>query len=171
MKLTLLNTGLVIEVPIGKELHGRDRIIEAFARKNAGRVPGDLTPLSATESGAQVSTSAGRNDRPEPVQPPMTLSSEAMTKAVFAEMEEDVIGPEVRAKLRRLVSRKANEAWNEDQKRRPGGRTAADHAKFQADIDAGVESAVRAYAALLLGNPTALRVGIAASRANPVNGV
>ena len=170
MKLTLLNAGLSIEVPIGSEKKGRDRVIEAFERKNAGRLPGDLSPLSANYSGAQDVPRASAKANPDPVQSPMTLSPEAMSEAIFAEMEADLIGPEVRDKLRRMVSRKVNEAWNEDQKRRPGNRTAADFAKVRADIENGTEAAVRAYARLKLTQPVDVRTEVAASRANPISG-
>ena len=170
MKITLLNTGLEIEVPIGAEKKGRDRVIEALERRNAGRLPGDLRPLSATDSGAQVGTSASAEGNPDPVQAPMTLLPEAMAEAVFSELEADIIGPEVRGKVRRLVSRKANEAWIAEQQRRPGGRTPADYAKFQQSIDDATEIAVKAYARLILTQPIDLRAQIAAYRANPING-
>jgi hypothetical protein len=89
-----------------------------------------------------------------------------MAESVFAMMEEDFVGPDARAALRRLVSRKVNEAWIEDQQRRPGGRTASDYAKFQADIDNGTAAAVRSFARLKLTKPVDVMVEIAASK-NP----
>jgi hypothetical protein len=87
------------------EKKGRDRMVEAFGRKIAGRLPGDLTPLSASDSGAQVSTASGRNDNPERIDKAPTLTAAALAEAAFATMEGDVVGDEARAKLRRLVSR------------------------------------------------------------------
>ena len=189
MRLTLLNSpGGDIEVLLPGEKKGRDRTVQAFERAAAVPKPSfaaqtmardraalrsarwyDTTSLSATEAGAQASTSAGPKDNPEPIDTAPGLSADALAKIVYAKMEGDIVGPKVRGELRRLVSRKANERWIEAQKKRPGNRTAAEYAKFRADIDAGTEAAVKAYARLKLGAPVDVRADIAASLANPIN--
>jgi hypothetical protein len=171
MRLTLLNTGLEVEVPMAGEKRGKDRMIESFERRNAGRLPGDLTPLSASASGAQASTAAGRNDNSERVDKAPTLAADALAEAAFAVAEGDIVGDEVRAKLRRLVSRQLNERWIEDEKRGLHNHGAAELQQFRKAIDSGVEAAVKAYARLKLTLPTDLRAEIAASRANVVNEV
>jgi hypothetical protein len=143
MKLILFSSGLELEVPIAGEKKGRARAVQAFERENAARESGDSTghvqPRHGTFLGQLTQLSAA----------PDAASPEAMAHAVYAEMEGDIIGPGVRAKLRRMVCRKANEAWIAEQKRRPGGRTAAEYAQFQKTVDDGTEAAVRAYAKLI----------------------
>jgi hypothetical protein len=146
-------------------LKGRERLVAALERENANR---GLNRLSATESGALVSTRPGSKENAETVAAPVGgISANAIGEAVFAMMEEDFVGPDVRAKLRRLVSCRVNQAWLDDQQRRPGGRTAADYAKFQADIDNGTAAAVRSFARLKLTKPVDVMVEIAASKGNP----
>jgi hypothetical protein len=98
----------------------------------------------------------------------MTIADD-LAKSVYAALELDVVGDEVRCKLRRLVSRQVNERWIQDEKAGRHNRSAAEQQEFRDDIDAGTETAVRAYAALRLGNPTALQVDLAGARANPAN--
>ena len=43
MKITLLSSGLELEVPIAGEKKGRARVVQAFARENAARESGDST--------------------------------------------------------------------------------------------------------------------------------
>ena len=149
-----------------KPLKGRERVVAALERENANR---GLNRLSATEAGAQAGTRPGSKDNAETVAAPFGgISADAMAEAVFAMVEEDFVGPDARAALRRLVSRKVNEAWIEDQQRRPGGRTAADYARFQADIDNGTVAAVKAFARLKLTQPVDVRTAIAAARANRI---
>jgi hypothetical protein len=149
-----------------KPLKGRERVVATLERENANR---GLNRLSATEAGAQAGTRPGSKDNAETVAAPFGgISADAMAEAVFAMVEEDFVGPDARAALRRLVSRKVNEAWIEDQQRRPGGRTAADYARFQADIDNGTVAAVKAFARLKLTQPVDVRTAIAAARANRI---
>jgi hypothetical protein len=187
MRLTLLSTGIEVDVPMPLEKKGKDRMVQSFERTNkacsltplsaiaevspvrSGLRRWYTTPLSATDSGAQVSTSPNPVANPRPIDSAPEMSADALAQIVYGMMEEDVVGDKVRAEIRRRVSRVVNEAWNEDQKRRPGSRTAAEYAKFRADIDNGTEAAVKAYARLRLGTPTALQVDIAGSRANPIN--
>jgi hypothetical protein len=151
-----------------KPLKGLARVRAALERDNANR---GLNRLSATEAGARVSTRPGSKDNAETMAAPFGgISANAMAETVFAMLEEDFVGPGVRAALRRQVSRQVNQAWLEDQQRRPGGRTAADYAKFQADIDNGTAAAVRAYAKLKLDPSTAVQVDTAASKVNPTQG-
>jgi hypothetical protein len=146
-------------------LKGRGRLVAALERENANR---GLNRLSATEAGALVSTRPGSKENAETVAAPVGgISANAMGEAVFAMMEEDFVGPDARAALRRLVSRKVNEAWLQDQQRRPGGRTAAAYAKFQEDIDNGTAAAVRSFARLKLTKPVDMMVEIAAARGSP----
>jgi len=153
------------------EKKGIDRIVEAFGRKIAGRLPGDLTPLSASDSGAQVSTASGRNDNPERIDKAPTLTADDFAEAAFAVAEGDIVGDEVRAKLRRLVSRQANERWIEGEQKGLHDHGAAEMRRFRDGIDSAVEAAVKAYARLQLTLPVDVSVRIAASRANPINAV
>jgi hypothetical protein len=181
MKITLLSSGLELEVPIAGEKKGRDRMIQAFERAAAGRKVGELKPqtprlhgtfrsqLLSADEGSQVSTASYPNANPEPINRATMTSADDLAKSVYAALELDVVGDEVRCKLRRLVSRQVNERWIQDEKAGRHNRSAAEQQEFRDDIDAGTETAVRAYAALRLGNPTALQVDLAGARANPAN--
>ena len=95
------------------------------------------------------------------------LATERITQAVFAEMEDDILGPGVRAKLRQMVTRKATEAWNANQKLQPGPKSPAEFDRFRQSIEDGTVAAVRAYARMKLVNPVELQVDIAGSKVNP----
>jgi hypothetical protein len=187
MVLTLLNSGIEVDVPMPLEKKGKDRMVQSFERTNEARSLTPLsatatvapvrsglrrwytTPLSATDSGALVSTNPNPAANPMSIDSAPEMSAATIAETVYGMMEPDLAGDKVRNQIRRMVSRQVNQAWIEDQQKRPGSRTAAEYAKFQSDIESGVEAAVRAYARLRLGTPTALQVDIAGSRANPIN--
>ena len=170
MILTLLSSGQQIEwdpvTHAGRpvQLTGRARFILAQEKSNAAQ---GLVRLSAAPAASQAIPAPRRNDNPEPVQAPMTLSPDEMAQAVFAEMEDDILGPGVRAKLRQMVTRKATEAWNANQKLQPGPKSPAEFDRFRQSIEDGTVAAVRAYARMKLVNPVELQVDIAGSKVNP----
>ena len=124
MKLTLLGTGLELEVPMPLEKKGRDRLVQAFEREAERREAGDTTPKTQRRHGTFLSQLSAT---------PAALPCDAVE-----------VGRKS-TEIRREIMRKACERWTEDQKRRPGGRTTGEWAKFYADIAselaaAGVEN-------------------------------
>ena len=158
MRLTLLNSpGGDIEVLLPGEKKGRDRTVQAFERAAAVPKPSfaaqtmardraalrsarwyDTTSLSATEAGAQASTSAGPKDNPEPIDTAPGLSAMRWQRSFTRRWKGTSWGRRHGASAPANF-RKANERWIEAQKKRPGNRTAAEYAKFRADIDAGTK--------------------------------
>ena len=122
-------------------LRGRARFIAAQEREIAARSQHALACLSGGSDGAQVITSPGTNPNPQ------RISSDAIAAAV---VEGDLVSDQVRSRLRREVSRQAGQAWEEDQKLRPGGRTPVEFARHLASINEGAQAAVKSYAQLKL---------------------
>lgn len=115
MRLTLLGTGGQLEVPMPGEKKGRARMIEAFERVNASRHPGDMTPLSARDSGMQVPAGAGSSEN-------QGATPQGAEKGDSAQA------------IRREVTRAAIDAWNGKMLSRPGPRTYAELQDFYAGI-------------------------------------
>jgi hypothetical protein len=85
-------------------------------------------------------------------------------------MEDDIVGSAARAALRRQISQKVSQAWNESQKKRPGPRSPQEYAQFRAAIEDGMGGAVREFARLKLTRPSDVMVAIAASKGLPGRG-
>ena len=146
-------------------LTGRERAVAGQELENFAREQRGLTRLSGSDSGAQAIVRTGPKANPESVQRPTLLTPEDVALAVFAAMEDDVVGGKARAALRSQIVSKVNLAWNESQRQRPGPRSPSDYAQYQAAVEEGTNAAVKSFARLKLTRPVDVMVDIAASKA------